>query len=281
MLSSIDIITILYALVSLLLVLFHFGFQLPYSVIVLVGTAIVTFMAPAVRRQGSGGRFGGEFYPVLLTIALYTEVGLYNLKGGISHDLLIAKWEFLIFSGQPSLQWSTAWPNPILSSILHLSYFSYYMIVLGIPLALWFSGRRDSAVRTILLMMITFYICYTWFRLFPVAGPRFLHSLPDNAAMRTPVALFVHKLVSGGSAWGTAFPSSHVAVAFVNAGTAFRCWRRLGMIAWIMAVLLAFSTVYGQFHYAIDAVAGALLGIVILLLARVFSRIADVGAPAL
>lgn len=264
--APVDRVTILYTLVSLSLLLFHFGLQLPFSIVVLIGTTVVALLAPIARKHGRAGRFFGEFYPVLLTIALYTEVGVYNWKRGVSHDVLIQKWEHLIFRGQPSLEWATAWPNPVLSSILHLSYFSYYLIVIGIPVALWLSGRAESAIRTILLMMTTFYICYTSFRFFPVAGPRFLYFLPDVAAMHTPVASFVHKLVAGGSAWGTAFPSSHVAVAFVNAGTAFRGWRRLGIIAWILAVMLAIGTVYGQFHYAIDALAGAVVGLLILVL---------------
>lgn len=265
----VDWCTVLYVAVSVTILLARFGLlRLPLWTVALPVAAALAFLAPRFRERGSGGRFFGEFYPVFLTIALYTEIGVSNRAWGVSHDALVQSWERAIFRGSPSLEWMNAWPDPVISSILHLGYFSYYLIVLGAPLALWLSGRREAARRSILLMMIAFYVSYSIFRLFPVAGPRFVFPLPDSAALHTPVAAFVHSLVARGSAWGTAFPSSHVAVAFVNAGAAWRGWQLLGAVAWSLSVVLAFGTVYGQFHYAIDAVAGALLGALILLLAR-------------
>jgi len=46
-----------------------------------------------------------------------------------------------------------------------------------------------------------------------------------------------------------------------------RYQRPLGTVLLPLVVLLAFGTVYGQLHYAIDAVAGALLGALVLVLA--------------
>jgi membrane-associated phospholipid phosphatase len=114
------------------------------------------------------------------------------------------------------------------------------------------------------MMMATYYICYTFFRFFPVAGPRYIFPLQETPAIHTPIAAFAHKLVAGGSSWGTAFPSSHVAVAFVNAANSWRSSHKFGGSVWILALLLAFATVYGQFHYAIDAVAGAAMAFLVL-----------------
>ena len=76
--------------------------------------------------------------------------------------------------------------------------------------------------------------------------------------------MLTHRLLAEGSAWGTAFPSSHVAVALVAAWCAWCFVRPLGFVLLPAAVLLALGTVYGQFHYAVDAVAGAALaGLVI------------------
>lgn len=264
-LAPVDCWTIVYILVSIVILFMRFPPKAVYiPAAVLVCVALVAALAPRARRGGAAGAFLGEFYPVLLTIALYNEVGWTNLVRGVSRDATVQKWEQALFGGQPSLHWMSAWPHPAVSSIFHLAYLSYYLIVLGTPLVLWFSGRREAARETILIMMVTFYISYTGFRLFPVAGPRFLFPLPDIPAVHTPVAAFVQKLVAGGSAWGTAFPSSHVAVAFANAANAWRFRRRFGAVVWLMAVLLALATVYGQFHYAIDALAGAALAAVVL-----------------
>ena len=69
--------------------------------------------------------------------------------------------------------------------------------------------------------------------------------------------LFAQRLLDGAAAWGTAFPSSHVAVALVAGVCAWRFWRTLGAAALPAAILLTLGTVYGQFHYAVDAMAGA------------------------
>jgi membrane-associated phospholipid phosphatase len=143
---------------------------------------------------------------------------------------------------------------------MHAAYLSYYFVLALAPLGLWLSGRREAARRTLLLMMVTFYVCSALFLLFPVAGPRYLFAPAANAATATPIAVFTHRLVAGGSAWGTAFPSSHVAVALVAAVCAWRGWRPLGAALLPAAALLALGTVYGQFHYAVDAVAGAAVG---------------------
>jgi len=64
-------------------------------------------------------------------------------------------------------------------------------------------------------------------------------------------------LLDGAAAWGTAFPSSHVAVALVASLAASRAWRALGLVLTPAAVLLSPGTAYGQFRYAVDALAGA------------------------
>jgi membrane-associated phospholipid phosphatase len=229
----------------------------------LAGTALA--LAPRARGAGPVGRFVGEFYPLLAVFALYTEVGLLNGAAGVSHDGLVQAWERALFAGsQPSRDWIRAWPWPAFSSLMHLGYLSYYVVLAGAPLGLWLTGRRDGARRVHLLMMVTFYVCYAIFLVFPVAGPRYVLPLVDNAAARTPVARLTHALVAGGSAWGTAFPSSHVAVSLVASVAALRQWRALGSVLLVATALLAFGTVYGQFHYAVDALAGVAIGALVL-----------------
>jgi hypothetical protein len=58
---------------------------------------------------------------------------------------------------------------------------SYYGIVAGAPLVLWVRGRQDAARRAGFVIAVTFYVCYTLFLLFPVAGPRDAFSPPANA----------------------------------------------------------------------------------------------------
>jgi len=239
---------------------------LPLGLLLVALVAVV--LAPRARRAGPLGRFLAEFYPLALVFGLYTHVGLVNVARGVSHDVLVQGWERALFGGLPSLEWIRASPSPAWSALMHGAYLSYFLILVGSPLALWVIGRREAARGTILLMMATFYACYAAFLAFPVAGPRYAFPPAANAATGVPVTAFTHRLLQEASAWGTAFPSSHVAVALVAAVCAWRGFRPLGAVLVPASVLLSLATVYGQFHYAVDALAGAAVAAVVLTAGR-------------
>jgi len=236
-------------------------------------------LAPRARRAGPLGRMLGEFYPLALVFGLYTQVGLVNAAGGVAHDALVQRWEEVLFGGQASVEWIRAFPSPAFSTLMHAAYLSYFPILVGSPLGLWLKGRCEATRGTLLLMMATFYTCYTVFLVFPVAGPRFLFPPAANAATMVPAAAVTHGLLQGASAWGTAFPSSHVAVALVAAACAWRGFRPLGAVLLPVAVLMSLATVYCQFHYAVDALAGAGLAAAVLIAGRRAGYDSDRNAP--
>jgi membrane-associated phospholipid phosphatase len=229
--------------------------------------AVTTTAAPRLRARGGAAAFLGEFYPLLVVAGLYGAIGLVNGAAGVSHDARVQGWEQALFGGQPSASWIRAQPWPVLSQVLHTGYLSYYFILAGAPLGLWLRGQRDGARRVLTVLMITFYLCYAVFLLFPVAGPRYSFPLALNPATEVAAAQATRRLLNQGAAWGTAFPSSHVAVSLAASGAALLEWPPLGAVLLVLALLLALGTVYGQFHYAIDALAGALLGGVMVALA--------------
>jgi membrane-associated phospholipid phosphatase len=230
--------------------------------------ALLALSAPTLRRRGPAAGFVGEFYPLICTVLLYTAIGVLNIAAGGAHDATVQAWEQAIFSGQPSREWIRRQSWPALSAILHTGYLSYYFVVAAAPLGLWISGRRDGARRAIALSMAAFYVCYVVFLVFPVAGPRYLFPPAENAATAVGPARLVRALLEAGSAWGTAFPSSHVAVAVVASATATREWPRFGAVLVPPVALLCLGTVYGQFHYAVDAVAGIVVAVAVLFFGR-------------
>ena len=273
-LQPIDHATLAYAALSAVVLLARYD-RLAWAPLIAAAHVlllVIPLSAPRLRAAGPVGAFLGTFYPLILTVALYTEIGLLNVAGGHSHDLRVQGWEQALFDGQPSRDWIRAWPSPVLSTLLHAAYLSYYLILAAAPLGLWLHRQRVEAAHVLFLMMATFYACYAVFLLFPVAGPRYLFPLADNAATQATLARATQDLLDGGAAWGTAFPSSHVAVSLVAAGAAFGAWRALGAVLVPAAALLTLATVYGQLHYAVDALGGMLLAGVVLGLDRVARR---------
>ncbi len=230
--------------------------------------AAVALAAPRLRLRNDAAALAGEFYPLLATLFLYTAIGIVNSGRGVSHDAAVQAWEQALFGGQPSRDWIRAAPWPWLSWLLHGGYVSYYLVLPAAPLALWISGRRDGARRVALAMSVAFSACDAAFLVFPVAGPRYAFPHADNEATRTAIARLVQQLLDGAAAWGTAFPSSHVAVSVAAAGAAAREWRGLGAFLVPAATLLTLGTVYGQFHYAVDALAGLAVAAVVLFAVR-------------
>ena len=244
-LSPLDRWTILYAVFAQL----SFLWRWPASAAVashfpvvhagLVGLAI---MAPRLRRHGPLGEFWASFYPLILVLALYTEIGQLNRALGFSQDPTVQSWEAGLFGDQPSRDWIRAWPWPWLSWLLHLGYLSCYVILSASPLGLWFLGQRAGARDTVCLVMVAFYLCYAVFLLFPVAGPRYLFPLAQNPATAIPVATFTQAAETERP--GDRLPSSTWRFAVASL-TAWRFSRPRGR-SWFRPVLLALGTVYGR-----------------------------------
>jgi membrane-associated phospholipid phosphatase len=261
-LSALDRLTIAFAALFSLAVALRWpaGRPLPAALFLFAAfLVLLALLAPRLRARGGVAGFAGDFYALILAVVMYTAIGALNRAAGVSHDLLVQRWERALLGGQPSFAWIRAQPWPWLSGPLHLAYLSYYFILAGAPLGLLLSGRQQAAREAVLLIMSAFYVCYATFAFFPVAGPRYLFPLAHNAATAVWPARITQQLLNAAGAWGTAFPSSHVAAALVAGMAAWRSWRPLGAVLLPAAVLLALGTVYGQFHYAIDVLAGGLV----------------------
>jgi membrane-associated phospholipid phosphatase len=114
----------------------------------------------------------------------------------------------------------------------------------------------ERATTTIAL---GFFICYLFFVVFPVAGPRYLFPPLSGPPARSEIYAAVHAILDRGSSKGTAFPSSHVAASVSSLLAAWRESRSAGAILLLPVSALVVGTVYGRFHYGVDALAGLLV----------------------
>jgi membrane-associated phospholipid phosphatase len=221
-------------------------------------------LAPRARAAGPVGRFLGDWYPLLLLAGLYGEIHVLTLGIGFQNERPIQQLEAWVFGSQVSYRWIRELPDPILSWVLHACYLAYYPILYGSPLGLWLVGHRDASRHTIFAVMVTFYLCYVAFLFFPVAGPRYAFVAAHNAATEVWPARLAAWVLHHGDSWGTAFPSSHVAASVVATGMALRYWRGLGLTLLPFTIGLILAAVYGQFHYAVDALAGLAVAALVL-----------------
>lgn len=215
-----------------------------------------------------------DWYALLVMPALYTELTVLNraVWSGQYFDQAILRLEGLFFGGQPSQEMAAALPSLWVSEPLHLAYLSYYLIIFGPPLLLYLRRERDAFRTVVFTLMLTFFVHYLVFVYFPVQGPRYLFAAPGGALAGGSFYQLAHRILEAGSAQGSAFPSSHVAVSLAQTLCVARFAPRLTWPVATLTVGLAVGAIYGGFHYAIDVLVGAALGSLVVLCAPRIQR---------
>lgn len=204
----------------------------------------------------------GDLYPLALVPALYSELPPLNISiwDGRYLDPMIIRLEEMVFGLQPSVELARAFPLLPLSELLHSAYLSYYLIIFVPPFLIWWHAGTHALRNAVFALMLTFLAHYLFFIFLPVQGPRYLFPSPGGVLAEGRVYQLAHRILEAGSSRGAAFPSSHVGVAVTQTLVAWRWCRPLAWPVGVLAVGLALGAVYGGFHYAIDAIAGAVLG---------------------
>ncbi len=229
---------------------------------VLFGVLLYLFARLEPRHRV--GQFLHDLYPLLLLPAFYAELGILSLQLGMestyARDAVVQRWENVLFGGQVSFEWIRRSPSVFWSGVLHLAYFTYFPLVLLGPLLLIARRRRGSARQVLLATMAAFIACYLVFVLYPVAGPYYAFEQPRGPVRDVWSARLVYWILNGGSSFGAAFPSSHVAATVSAILALWHEWRGFAAAFVVPAGLLVIGTVYCQMHYGVDALAGVIVG---------------------
>ena len=225
---------------------------------------------PAQRRT----RAVADWAPLLLIPLLYKELAILNraVHDGAYFDDMVIAWEQAIFRSQPSQEWAAAAPHLWLSEPLHAAYISYYLIIFTPPLLLFLRGRTADFRKAVFALMLAFFTHYVFFIYFPVQGPRYLFPAPSGELANGFFFQLAHRMLEAGSAQGAAFPSSHVGVSVAQTLVVWRYLPRLTPVFAVGTLGLALGAIYGGFHYATDAIAGLVLGVVAFVAAPVAWR---------
>jgi membrane-associated phospholipid phosphatase len=240
--------------------------------------ALIRFQAP--RPNNALLDILRHFYPLILFTPFYCETGALNhmfIRGFLDPSFI--RLEARLFGLQPSLAFMEWLPYPAVSEVFYGAYFSYYLMIAGVGLALFFRNREQFFHYASVLSFVS-YACFLTYIFIPVIGPRIFfrhftdYPLPADVLPAAPPG-FPAAIQAGGlyqvMAWiyrsfetpGAAFPSSHVAVAITTVTFSFRYLRPIRWFHFALMIILCGSTVYCRYHYAVDVVAGALTAAVL------------------
>lgn len=229
--------------------------QLLVPLLVLSGAALSAWLA-ASGLAGSG--LLAVAWPVLWWPGLYlASVQAVQVNPDRYIDVHLAAWDGHLFQRGVVLTpgWSLGGPTEELANLL---YASFYAVVPGALLWAWSRRGEELALRFGLGLLLSFAACSLAWLVWPAGGYHATGSpLTEGWG---PFTGLVRTLYAANPHYAAAFPSSHVAISVGMASMLIRSGQT--RLWWLWAAGVSWSTVYGQYHYAVDAPPAWLVGAV-------------------
>jgi membrane-associated phospholipid phosphatase len=213
------------------------------------------------RRRSAPLDFARTFYPAVWIGLAWKEMGaVVTMIFPYWANAWVVGLDMRLFGVHPTV-WVQSIFRPWLTEVMNFIYFIYYFFIPAASFPLYFRGKRRETDNLLFLVTLTFAVSFSLFLVFPAEGAwvilKPLHTVEPEGGF------FLH-LIQAMQARGTipagAFPSSHVAAAFVIALAALRYNPKVGRILLPLAAGVALATVYCRYHHAVDAISGVLLG---------------------
>lgn len=217
----------------------------------LAAAALLLLMVPRIRTCGApSAMFLAHTFPLLVFYMYYRECGLILTQTGVH-------WRDASLSGAESAlrQLIPALPSAP-GELLAAGYMSYIPFVISAGILLFRQRDGDDRLASLVRRVsFAWAVCFTFFVLFPVLGPRFADSTGQAALFGTgpfsAIALFNQRY---GMLYGGSFPSAHIAASII-AFIALNSRQRVAFSPLLIAIII--SVVALRYHYRVDVAAGA------------------------
>ena len=198
-----------------------------------------------------------DFYPMLLFVVLFAEfTHLSTVLFPYWLEPLLIKLDLGVFGGPP-LHWVAAHLSPAAVEFFAVAYLSYYLIIPGTLLLVYRKNYPHELTAAASRICLTMYTCYVLFMLIPARGPH--HALPNADPLLIEGGFFtnlIHLMQRTESVEGGAFPSSHVAVAWVAFFILRRHYKKMSWPLGFLVGALTLSVFAMGYHFSLDALGG-------------------------
>jgi membrane-associated phospholipid phosphatase len=216
-----------------------------------------------------------EFWLQAAPLAGYAY--LYKLAGSLvalvtsnPRDPWLARLDASIFGISPN-EWVSSLYRPWLTELLILAYVAYLPLVVVLAYLLFKQNGEEQSNLYIFSLGLAYLACFILFIIFPAYSPRFY--IPD---IKPAPGYFFRGLMNKVEIWGQyrggSFPSAHCAAGTVMIYYAFKAGHRTFWFVFPLILLFFFSTVYGQYHYVVDILAGIIIGLLAIAAAGLMDR---------
>jgi membrane-associated phospholipid phosphatase len=225
--------------------------------------------AAGVLKKRRLRKFFRSWYPLFLIPLTYKELS-YLIPRVNPHDLdwQLEAIDIRLFGVNPTL-WLERLTYPALSEIFQIAYTSYYILPVVLGIVIWLRNPKAFGFY-VYLIVLAFYLSYLGYISVPAIGPRFIlsgqFSKPlGGLLLAEPIR---RMLDHAEGITRDCFPSGHTELTMVVLYSAWLFHRP--SFRWMLPVgtALIIATVYLRYHYVVDVVAGALLALLIMAIAR-------------
>ena len=200
-----------------------------------------------------------DWVPLGLVLVAYREMDWFTPAVRDHHlELDWVRWDrWLLYSG--GMQRAIESLGAMLAGYLEFCYLLVYAVGPFAVAVMYFEKRRELAQHVVFLYLLGTLLAYALFPYFPSEPPRTLFGGTDMPNVVTALRRVKLWLVGGYGIHSSVFPSAHVSSAF-SAAWALLLYlpekRRFGWGMLIYSISVSIATVYGRYHYAVDAAAG-------------------------
>lgn len=239
------------------------------NAVVLGGLALVVW-AHSLRGRSLLGGLRDWYLPPLMLLA-YREMGWFALPHpSRAFEETWVVWDRWLLD-QMGLRSAIEALGPVLPVWLELSYTLVYAMP-PIALAILYACQRPRRTDT-LLFPFTLAVLFTYalYPYFPSDPPWTVFPGADLPSYDTWPRQFNAAMLKSQGIRTSVFPSGHVAGSLTLALAMMRAlpekkWP--GRLLLVLALSIALATVYGRYHYAVDAVAGAAISLAAMAVTR-------------
>jgi len=204
-----------------------------------------------------------ETLPFAFCISIYTNMhDMVHLVNPNDVDNKLIVLDDYILGFQPAI-YLEQFISPELTDFMYFSYSSFLFYILLFTMYLYVRKNYHAFRETLVSVILTFYIGYIGYVVFPAVGPKFtmahLFETSLSGSFITDRLSFLMDYEISEYTRRDCFPSLHNGVIFLILLFAFKYQKTYALIFLPFAIALFISTLYLRYHYFIDMIAGFIL----------------------
>lgn len=278
------------------------------NVNLLIISSIIIYLGIAVLFKQSIPNFIETFYELLILffVSLFIIKVITFIKGNTLKSILQSSFVFLFFayffglSSKFQLLLHNNWLDaklididnaifgtelslklqnfvtPGLTEAMMFAYVFYIPLLIITAIVVYKSANQKGLAEYLFVLSLGYIFCYIGFILFPVASQ--MYFMPDKYSVPLEGGLFTYfsELIRYNLHFrGGSLPSPHCAAATIILWASYKYNKNFFFLIIPSIIILYISTVYGRFHYSVDAVTGILTGYLAIVIYPLVIRLID------